>query len=70
MKQYSISQKLWQIGKTKVFLRGAAHEPLEDSRIKIVNAKAVFLQRIWRGYVVRRGINYLFIIYIILYFGF
>ncbi|XP_039281618.1 myosin-VIIa [Nilaparvata lugens] len=55
MKQYSISQKLWQIGKTKVFLRGSAHEPLEDNRVRIINAKALVLQRVWRGYNVRKG---------------
>lgn len=55
MKQYSLSQKLWQIGKTKVFLKGAAHEPLEDARIRITNAKALVIQRIWRGYVVRKN---------------
>ncbi|XP_046687918.1 unconventional myosin-VIIa isoform X2 [Homalodisca vitripennis] len=54
MKLYSINQKQWQIGKTKVFLRGCAHEPLEDSRNQIINQKALIIQRTWRGYNVRK----------------
>lgn len=45
----------WQIGKTKVFLRSYVHEPLEDSRNQMVTSNAIIIQKIWRGYVVRRG---------------
>lgn len=55
MKQYQINHKQSQIGKTKVFLRGCAHEPLEDSRNQTVNESALIIQRNWRGYNVRKG---------------
>lgn len=44
-----------QIGKTKVFLRNKAHEPLEDKRKVMLNLMATIIQRTWRGYFVRKG---------------
>ncbi|XP_076666886.1 unconventional myosin 81F isoform X2 [Andrena cerasifolii] len=49
-----IPETEWQIGKTKVFLRSYVHEPLEDSRNQMVTSNAVLIQKIWRGYTVRR----------------
>jgi hypothetical protein len=31
------------------------HEPLEDGRNKVVQARAIQIQKFWRGYVVRIG---------------
>ncbi|KAL1129897.1 hypothetical protein AAG570_012841 [Ranatra chinensis] len=54
MKLHQINEKEWQIGKTKVFLRGCAHEPLEDLRNQVVNASALLIQKMWRSYIVRK----------------
>lgn len=51
----NISQKEWQIGKTKVFLRSYVHEPLEDSRNQVITRNSIMIQKIWRGYVKRQG---------------
>jgi len=51
-----IPQTEWQIGRTKVFLRSYVHEPLEDSRNQIITRNAIVIQKIWRGYIKRRGI--------------
>lgn len=39
----------WQIGKTKVFLRGCVHEPLEDRRLHVINSMATRIQKVWKG---------------------
>ncbi|KAJ8673469.1 hypothetical protein QAD02_004731 [Eretmocerus hayati] len=44
----------WQIGKNKIFLRKLVHEPLEDARNQMLTLNAVLIQKIWRGYVVRK----------------
>ncbi|TRY72029.1 hypothetical protein TCAL_01120 [Tigriopus californicus] len=44
----------WQIGKTKVFLRTAAHEPLEDRRICLINQSSVVIQKRFKGFKERR----------------
>ena len=44
----------WQIGKTKLFLRGCVHEPLEDRRLSIINAMATRIQKVWRGQRMRK----------------
>ncbi|CAK9822430.1 Unconventional myosin-X [Anthophora retusa] len=49
-----IPETEWQIGKTKVFLRSYVHEPLEDCRNQMVTSNAIMIQKMWRGYVVRR----------------
>ncbi|XP_025423592.1 myosin-I heavy chain isoform X3 [Sipha flava] len=43
-----------QIGKSKVFLRNKAHEPLEDKRKAMLNLMATNIQRTWKGYFVRK----------------
>ena len=45
----------WQIGVNKIFLRRFVHEPLEDSRNNIIMSNAIIIQKIWRGFIVRRG---------------
>lgn len=44
-----------QIGKSKVFLRNKAHEPLEDKRKAMLNLMATTIQRTWKGYFARKG---------------
>lgn len=44
-----------QIGKSKVFLRNKAHEPLEDKRKIMLNEMATVIQRTWKGYFARKG---------------
>lgn len=50
-----LPHKEYQIGKTKVFLRSVVHEPLEDLRNRIIIGNATRIQKIWRGFIVRRG---------------
>lgn len=45
----------WQIGRTKVFLRSAVHEPLEDARKQVLHSKATIVQSAWRRYLARRS---------------
>lgn len=44
----------WQIGKTRVFMRGSIHEPLEEQRTALLNQSATAIQKRWRGLVCRR----------------
>ena len=44
----------WQIGKTKVFLRGTVHEPLEEMRKYLCNRMAVQIQKRMKGYFQRK----------------
>lgn len=44
----------WQIGKTKLFLRGCVHEPLEDRRMGITNTAATRIQKVWKGQRLRK----------------
>ncbi|KAI5740462.1 hypothetical protein M8J76_004092 [Diaphorina citri] len=54
IKQQSIPKTEWQIGKTKIFLRTKAHEPLEDRRNHIITSRAVKIQSLWRRYIHRK----------------
>ena len=55
MKQHGLPEREWQMGKTKIFLRHCVHEPLEDKRTALVHRSAVQIQKIYRGYVRRKG---------------
>lgn len=48
IRELNIPQTEWQIGRTKVFLRSAVHEPLEDARKQVVHSKATIIQTAWR----------------------
>lgn len=50
-----VPQSEWQMGKTKVFLRSCVHEPLEDARKQVINAKATIIQKHWRRYMQKKG---------------
>ena len=49
MQVEGFSQSEWQVGKSKIFLRGCVHEPLEEKRQKILNAMSVKIQKTWKG---------------------
>lgn len=55
IKVHNIPTTEWQIGKSKVFLRRCVHEPLEDTRNKLVTSQAVTIQKIWRGFIERKS---------------
>lgn len=59
-----------QIGKTKVFLRNKAHEPLEDKQKMMLNLMATTIQRTWKGYFARKGILIKKFIFYIIFFSF
>ena len=44
----------WQMGKSKIFLRGCVHEPLEDKRLSLLNKAASKIQKTWKGQKQRR----------------
>ena len=46
---------VWQMGKSKIFLRGNVHEPLEDKRIRLLNGSATKIQKTWKGQRQRRN---------------
>lgn len=54
LENHNIPETEWQIGKSKVFMRSHVHEPLEETRNKMVTSKAVLIQKCYRGYVVRK----------------
>lgn len=54
IRELNIPATEWQIGRTKVFLRSAVHEPLEDARKQVVHVKATVVQSAWRGLQERR----------------
>lgn len=54
IESHNIEKTEWQIGKSKVFMRSHVHEPLEDTRNKMITSKAVLIQKIYRGYRTRK----------------
>lgn len=54
IESHNIKKTEWQIGKTKVFMRSHVHEPLEETRNKMITNKAVLIQKMYRGYRVRK----------------
>lgn len=55
MFELDIPQSEWQLGKSKIFLRTKAYEPLEDSREHIINTKALVIQKNWKRYVQQKS---------------
>lgn len=71
LKSFKLPETEWQIGKTKagqfflvvfikisflqVFLRNSVFDPLEEKRKALLTEKMIVIQRIWRGYVKRKG---------------
>uniref|UniRef100_A0AAR5PAA7 Myosin motor domain-containing protein n=1 Tax=Dendroctonus ponderosae TaxID=77166 RepID=A0AAR5PAA7_DENPD len=54
IESYRLPKTEWQLGKTKVFMRSHIHEPLEDTRNKMIKAKTVLIQKTWRKYKARK----------------
>ncbi|KAL8585216.1 hypothetical protein ACOMHN_013231 [Nucella lapillus] len=54
LKTLNLPPTEWQVGKTKVFMRNNVFEPLEESRMELLNRKAVRIQKIWKGFLYRR----------------
>jgi len=50
LKELHVPTTEWQIGKSKVFLRSQAYEPLEDLRKQKIHKNATIIQKVWRGY--------------------
>ncbi|XP_065177890.1 unconventional myosin-VIIa-like [Sycon ciliatum] len=50
----AIKDDLWQIGKTKIFLKDEHDKQLEIARELILHEKVVVIQKYWRGYVQRQ----------------
>lgn len=51
MNQLSVPHSEWQIGKSKIFLRAKAYEPLEDTRKYLIQSMALIIQKNWKRYV-------------------
>lgn len=54
MHALKVPETEWQIGKTKVFLRYTVFEPLEERRKALLTVKVVTIQRVWKGYRMRK----------------
>lgn len=54
MKNLNVCENEWQLGKTKVFLRTKAYEPLEDLRQVIINSKALVIQKNWKSFLCKK----------------
>lgn len=54
IESHNIQKTEWQIGKTKVFMRSHVHEPLEETRNKMITSRAILIQKIYRGYRARK----------------
>ena len=54
MHALKVPETEWQIGKTKVFLRYTVFEPLEERRKALLTVKVIAIQRVWRGYRMRK----------------
>lgn len=54
LKSLNLPETEWQIGKTKIFLRNSVFDPLEEKRKGLLREKMIVIQKVWRGFVVRR----------------
>ncbi|XP_075147106.1 unconventional myosin 81F [Haematobia irritans] len=50
MSKLDVSEKEWQSGKSKVFLRPKAYESLEEKRKAVINSNALIIQKNWKCY--------------------
>lgn len=51
MNRLNVPHSEWQIGKSKIFLRPKAYEPLEDTRKHLIHSMALIIQKNWKRYV-------------------
>ncbi|CAH0550688.1 unnamed protein product [Brassicogethes aeneus] len=54
IESHNLPKTEWQLGKTKVFIRSHVHEPLEDTRNKMLKSRAILIQKTYRKYTARR----------------
>lgn len=57
LEQFELNRKDWRVGKTMVFLRPDAYQPIEERRNKLFQDMAILVQSSWRGYIVRKSYN-------------
>lgn len=50
LKDLKVVETEWQVGKSIIFLRSSAHEPLEDVRKHKTSASSIIIQKNWRRY--------------------
>ena len=55
LKSMNLPETEWQIGRSKVFLRMSVFDPLENKRKKLITAKMIIIQKVWRGYRLRKA---------------
>ncbi|XP_023167898.2 unconventional myosin heavy chain 6 isoform X2 [Drosophila hydei] len=48
LRELQVPETEWQIGKTKIFLRSSANDPLENERKSIRCANSIIIQKNWR----------------------
>jgi flagellar biosynthesis GTPase FlhF len=54
LESHNLPKTEWQLGKTKVFMRSHIHEPLEETRNKMVTSRAILIQKTYRKYSARK----------------
>lgn len=54
LKSLKVPETEWQIGKTKIFLRNSVFDPLERERRNLLTTKMIIIQKVWRGYRIRK----------------
>lgn len=54
LESHNLPNTEWQLGKNKVFMRSHIHEPLEETRNKMITSKAVLIQKTYRGFTARK----------------
>ncbi|CAH2001875.1 unnamed protein product [Acanthoscelides obtectus] len=54
IESFNVPKTEWQLGKSKVFMRSHIQEPLEEARNKLVKAKAITIQKIFRMHVAKK----------------
>jgi len=57
LKELDVLETEWQIGKSKLFLRNSAYEPLEEARKHMICENSTIIQKNWRRYLCSK--NYL-----------
>lgn len=50
LKDLKVVETEWQVGKSIIFLRSSAHEPLEDVRKHKTSVSSIIIQKNWRRY--------------------
>lgn len=59
MNRLNVPNSEWQIGKSKVFLRTKAYEPLEDTRKQLIYSMALIIQKNWKRYILVKNYKHI-----------